>query len=82
MPTYDYHCPKCGAYLSRHVSIEARRSQRCFICDSPLDLLIRAVPVKVVGKAVEGGGPDRFTADALGIPLKELPAGLRTKERK
>jgi hypothetical protein len=29
------------------------------------------------GVVPKGGGPDRFTADALGIPLKDLPKDLK-----
>jgi putative FmdB family regulatory protein len=79
MPTYEYSCDLCGEVSQRNVRVAYRRMQSCNACHAPLRLIIYAVPGKIVGKAVEGGGPDRFTADALGIPLKELPSGLRTK---
>lgn len=80
MPTYEYLCPCCeSGVIIRFVPIDERNNQRCGFCKTVLVIIPSAPAVKVVGKAVEGGGPDRFTADALGIPLKELPAGLRTK---
>ena len=53
--------------------------QQCERCGDPLIRTIHAVPGKIAGRIAQGGGPDRFTADMLGIPLKELPSGLKAK---
>jgi hypothetical protein len=34
---------------------------------------------KFKGVVTKDGGPDKFTADMLGIPLHDLPEGLKTK---
>lgn len=41
--------------------------------------MVSAPLFKFAGRVTPGGGPDRLTADMLGIPLKELPDGLKTK---
>lgn len=82
MPTYEYVCKNCGLETTRVVPIDERNGpHRCERCGEPLAREIRTVhPPRFTGRVVQGGGPDRFTADMLGIPLKELPAGLRTQE--
>lgn len=82
MPTYDYRCPCCDARFERIVPISERGAQRCPKCDTLLEQLIAAPLFKFAGRVTPGGGPDRFTADMLGIPLKELPSGLRTEPAK
>jgi putative FmdB family regulatory protein len=80
MPTYDFICPHCGWQSEKNVPIMARATQRCPQCSSTLTQQILKAPLgKMKGAVVQGGGPDRFTADVLGIPLKDLPEGLRTK---
>ena len=81
MPTYSYVCPNCKLATTRVLTIDGRNvPQTCERCGDPLDRVITAVPGKVSGRPVQGGGPDRFTADMLGIPLKELPSGMRTPD--
>ena len=77
MPTYTYICHPC-AYgpEDRLVPIAERAKQFCPKCGQPLERQIGAPSVRT--RPPKDGGPDRFTADALGIPLKELPPGLRT----
>ncbi len=80
MPTYEYVCPGCGLETSRVTNIDERNGPHiCERCGDPLTRTIRtAAPAQFRGRIVQGGGPDRFTADMLGVPLKDLPAGLCT----
>ena len=79
MPTYSFVCPGCGLETTRATNIDERNGPHyCERCGDPLDRVITAVPGKIAGRVAQGGGMDRFTADVLGIPLKELPSGLRT----
>jgi putative FmdB family regulatory protein len=77
-PLYDYHCPSCNATVERNVAFTDRDTQR-HLCGAKLFRQLSAPMFKFAGVAAKGGGPDRFTADMLGIPLKELPEGLKTK---
>lgn len=80
MPTYDYTCRTCTRHEERVVPIVERDAQNCRTCGDPLQrILVRAPIGRIAGQITPGGGPDRFTADMLGIPLKELPEGLKTK---
>ncbi len=84
MPTYDYVCPSERDHedvYKRHtrvVSIAERDNQNCEYCGAWLERQVSAPLFKIQGKITKGGGPDKFTADMLGIPLKELPEGLKT----
>lgn len=78
MITYDYRCPQCEILQERSVPLHERDDQRC-ACGMLLVRQMSAPLIKIAGKVVSGGGPDRFTADMLGIPLKELPEGLKAK---
>lgn len=78
MPTYSYDCPTCGWGQDDIVPIADRDGQYCPRCNSHLHRLVSAPLVKSTG-IPQGGGPDRFVADMIGIPLKELPEGLKTK---
>ena len=76
MPIYVYECAMCGTREEHMRKIEDR--------DKPI--LCRGVEMKRVVTPVHGrvdtpadgskpkhyGGPDQFTADAMGIPKKEL----------
>lgn len=78
MPAYDYHCRFCMRTEERVVPIVERHAQNCTVCGDPMTLVLVRPPLgKIAGQAVQGGGPDRFTADALGIPLRDLPPGLK-----
>lgn len=80
MPSYDYQCRHCQRVEERVVPIEERHAQACMTCGDPLALILTRPPLgRMAGKIPQGGGPDRFTADVLGVPLKDLPAGLRTR---
>ena len=81
MPTYDYVCGTCGWKGELHTTIAYRDLMICD-CRQQLTRQLAAPMGRVAGRAVQGGGPDRFTADALGIPLKELPTGLRSDKMK
>ena len=79
MPVYGYIC-LCGANadMVRRVN-ERDMLPRCVNCNREMQRELSAPLFRFAGRIVEGGGPDRFTADVLGIPLKELPEGLKTK---
>lgn len=81
MPTYDYRCPKCKSEVVHVVPIAERGEQKCAACGVPLERLLSAPYGRVMfeGRVLKGGGPDRFTADVMGISdLRDLPSGLRT----
>lgn len=81
MPTYVHVCQTCG--MSQEVV--RRIAERdlplpCVICpETNTKRLVGAPLFKFAGRVTPGGGPDRFTADMLGIPLKELPDGLKSE---
>jgi putative FmdB family regulatory protein len=82
MPTYDYRCPECATVEEIFLPL-ARfdEPQGCGVCKSAMMVRQVAAPLfKFAGRVTPGGGPDRFTADMLGIPLKELPAGLKADQ--
>lgn len=76
MPTYDYICSGCGRASELVVPIAERDDQYCD-CGEHLTRKLAAPLGRMAGQVTPGGGPDRLTADALGIPVKELPPGLR-----
>ena len=79
MPIYDCFCGECGWRGERTSTIADRDSLPCPRCDTlvPLQRLIASPLFKFAGRVTPGGGPDRFTADMIGVPLKDLPSGLR-----
>jgi putative FmdB family regulatory protein len=79
MPIYDYHCAWCEKEEERMVAVEDRDSQWCPSCGCKLFRLPAAPMGRMAGVIPQGGGPDKFTADMLGVPLKDLPPGLKTK---
>lgn len=79
MPTYDCYCTKCGWVGERTVKVAERDRIPCERCNYLLARAPAAPMGRMAGQYGKGGGPDRFTADMLGIPLKELPSGLRTE---
>lgn len=79
MPTYQFFCRPCGIETTFVARIDARNEQKCVHCGSVLERGLAAPLFKFAGRVTKGGGPDRFTADALGIPLKDLPEGLRAE---
>ena len=81
MPAYDYHCDHCNLDEERCPEIAKRDEQTCNRCGDPLRRMLSAPLFKFHGRVTKGGGMDRFTADMLGVPLKELPPGLRTPEK-
>jgi len=79
MPIYQFKCTRCGWGGDRLSAIADRDVQHCPRCDLILEREVTPpAPAQFRGRIVQGGGPDRFTADVLGVPLKDLPAGLRT----
>ena len=78
MPTYLYKCPNCGTEREVMRRIGERNDPvPCLGCDEEMILKLTPPLLKFPGRVVQGGGPDRFTADMMGIPLKELPADMR-----
>lgn len=76
MPTYAFVCQECGWAGDMQIAVQYRDNATCPQCFGAPRRLVSAPLVKQ--KNPKGGGPDRLTADMLGIPLKELPPGLRT----
>lgn len=79
MPTYLFSCV-CGSEVDVLRTIAKRDdSMPCAVCKRPMQRrTVYSLRSKFPGRVLQGGGPDRLTADVLGIPLKDLPAGLRT----
>jgi putative FmdB family regulatory protein len=78
MPIYGYICT-CGWSGDLVVAVEGRDQAQCPNCTRSPERQVSAPIFRFAGRVTPGGGPDRFTADRLGIPLKELPDGLKTK---
>lgn len=77
-PIYDYCCTNCQAQIELMRKIDGRDDVQCLQCGAAARRLVSAAAFKFRGRVVQGGGPDRFTADMMGIPLKELPEGLKS----
>jgi putative FmdB family regulatory protein len=77
MITYDFYCSNCMHLFERAVKLDDRDDQRCDVCGILAVRQMSAPRIKIAGKPVSGGGPNKFTADALRIPLKDLPRGLK-----
>lgn len=76
MPVYEYRC-KCGSRdLIRRIN-DRDAPLLCTTCGERLERQVAAPMGRIAGRVPQGGGMDRFTADMLGIPLKELPSGLK-----
>jgi len=82
VPFYDYACTRCDWKGEQFAKIEKRDETYCPACDGDM-VRIQGAPLgRMAGQITKGGGPDRFTADMLGIPLKELPVHLRAEPPK
>lgn len=79
MPIYSYRCPKCGWAGDLHAPVDLRDEHYCVSCETHMNRLVAAPLFRFAGRTTNGGGPDKFTADMLRIPVKDLPEGLRTK---
>jgi putative FmdB family regulatory protein len=78
MPIYDYVCG-CGWKGEMMTSVSGRDLTICPQCQKYPARQLSAPLFRFKGVVTKGGGPDKFTADMLGIPLHDLPAGLKTK---
>lgn len=79
MPVYGYACI-CGLKQDLIRSIGERDEPvRCVGCDQEMQRQLDAPLFRFAGRVTPGGGMDRFTADMIGVPLKDLPEGLKTK---
>ena len=76
MPTYGMACV-CGQERDIVCAVADRDSPVACDCGRLMARQLSSPLFKFKGQVTPGGGPDRFTADMLDIPLKELPAGLR-----
>lgn len=84
MPIFDYTCWPCGWTGERMVKIDERDRQVCEKCGHKLALKLSAPYGRVKGRA-DGkviGGPDQFTADMLGMKVKDLPEPLKAEKGK
>lgn len=78
MPVYDYVCD-CGWQGELITPIAYRDVQLCYGCGVKYaKRQVSSASFKFKGVVTKGGGPDKFTADMLRIPLHDLPDGLRT----
>ena len=78
MPIYDYLCDNCAWREERRIPLAAyNEAQYCSKCGAPTTRQISAVYGKMAGTVLQGGGPDRFTADMLGIKTGDLPGYLK-----
>lgn len=77
MPIFDYRC-SCGWSGELVQAVDERDGAQCPNCLRSPERLVAAPLFRFAGRVTKGGGPDKFTADMLGIPLHDLPAGLRT----
>jgi putative FmdB family regulatory protein len=77
VPIYSYRCT-CGWHGDLVQSVELRDQAHCPNCTRPPERQVSSPLFRFAGRVTPGGGPDRFTADMLGIPLKELPEGLKS----
>lgn len=77
MPVYQYRCT-CGHSDERILGVYDRDNQVCPGCMRTMERQLSAPLFRFAGRVAPGGGPDKFTADMLGIPLHDLPSGLRT----
>lgn len=77
MPVYGFRCDDCGR-TEDHILPVAMRDQGILCgCGYVMTRQLAAPLFRFYGKVTPGGGMDKFTADMLGIPLKELPPGLK-----
>lgn len=80
MPIYDYRCTACRTMDERMRQITERdEPAACPNCGSRMERQLTSPLFRFKGVVTKGGGPDKFTADMLGIPLHDLPDGLKTK---
>lgn len=77
MPIFGYACT-CGSQVDVIRTFDDNSPQICAGCQQAMTRQLSAPHFKFAGVAAKGGGPDRFTADALGMDVKDLPSGLRT----
>jgi putative FmdB family regulatory protein len=80
MPVYDYKCWNCEKLHERVTAMSERDLQQCD-CGVHMTRLLGAPLFRFKGRVTPGGGPDKFTADMLGMRLDELPSGLRTEKK-
>lgn len=77
MPLYDYACPSCGWENELYAPVFGRDGMACPRCQSHLNRKVAAPMGRMAGQYGEGGGPDRFTADTMGIKVGDLPPYLK-----
>ena len=74
MPTYSYKCKPCGWTGDLYTPVAYRDLETCPVCSVKLTRVVTAARIKNTSR----NDADQFTADALGIPVNELPSGLKT----
>jgi putative FmdB family regulatory protein len=77
MPIYTYACD-CGSSVDVIRTYKDDSPVPCAACKKEMKRQLSAPLFRFKGRVTPGGGPDRYTADTLGIPLKELPKGLKS----
>lgn len=77
MPLYDLFCPECKHAVEHQCKVADRLNQQCWVCGTVMTVVVAPVRGKMAGTVLQGGGPDRFTADMLGIKTGDLPGYLK-----
>ena len=78
MGIYAYECPACFRTDEKILPVAERDTQQVCECGKPLVRVQKAGFVRMPGGNSRINYADQFTADALGIPVGELPSGLHT----
>ena len=79
MPVYEYKCQQCDKTEEAIKAVKQRDDDTPFCRDCRKHMLrVQGAPrFRFAGVPTKGGGPDKFTADMLRVPLKDLPEGLK-----
>ena len=82
MKIYDYTCAACGRTEERFTLNKPPKELMCR-CGGPMRRQFPAPYGKVKGRADgnDRNDADQFTADMIGVPVKDLPSGLRANDK-
>jgi len=78
MPIFIYECSTCWRIEERILPAEQRDVPQACECGMPLQRKVTAAGFRMPGGNPKINYADQFTADMIGVPVKELPAGLKT----
>ena len=80
MPIYIYECPACWRIDERVIAMADRDEPQQCECGATLTRKLTSAAFRMPGGNPKINYADQFTADALGMPLRDLPDSLRTKK--